>query len=134
MAPGAGEVVSGGGPRGTLLGDQRVEHRGGPVDHRRVREGARQDDDAGALGEGVDEFGRRPGVVTQLTGVVHGDVPLHGGGPRVGGRVGRLLDELAEGGEIAVARGQVGAVGGYGRCGHRRPFADRGDAVLSFLS
>ncbi len=109
------EVVPGARARRALLGDQGLEHLGGTVHDRQLREGAPEDHDAGPLGERPHQLGLHltalPGRhgLAEPVAVVDEDVPLDRGRVREVAQVGGLLDEGTEGVEVAVLLGEPGA-------------------------
>jgi hypothetical protein len=106
------EVVAGGGAGRVLLGDHRLERRGGAVDDRDVRERAGEDDDAGPVGERVHDLGLQLAAALRVGGLlaertaVHRHVLPDVVGERVVAGAGGPLDERAEGVEVGVVGGE----------------------------
>ena len=108
-----GEVVARGRARRTLIGDQGIEDFRGPVDDLEVRKGSLDHHDAGTVRERPDHFslhfaaafriGRKR---AQPIAIVERNIPIDRVGQRVVTPIGHVLDQGAEGIQVAISLGQ----------------------------
>ena len=119
---GLGEVVAHGAAVGALLGDDRVEGSGRPVDRCEVREGTTDRHDAGTVGQRTHELGgdhllavAPSDLVAETRCVVHQHVVHDVRGQREVGQLGALGGDADELVEVAVGGPQPRCDRGEGR-------------------